>query len=182
MSVSHPFTRRKAGRFWIILACLLCLGGAVGLVLNALSSTIVFFMAPSQMLAHPPAPTQTIRLGGMVVAGSLHTSRTADSTPEARFDVTDGQAAITVQYRGILPDLFREGQSVVALGHYDEHGFTASEVLAKHDETYMPREVADALQKSGKWDPRFGPPPDAASWNSMTAPQPAPQNRPEAAE
>lgn len=182
MSASRPFTRRKAGRFWIILACLLCLGGAVGLVLNALSSTIVFFMAPSQMLAHPPAPTQTIRLGGMVVAGSLHTGRTADSTPEARFDVTDGQAAITVQYRGILPDLFREGQSVVALGHYGEHGFTASEVLAKHDETYMPREVADALQKSGKWDPRFGPPPNAASWNSMTAPQPAPQNRPGAAE
>lgn len=182
MSASRPFTRRKAGRFWIILACLLCLGSAVGLVLNALSSTIVFFMAPSQMLAHPPSSNQTIRLGGMVVAGSLHTSHATDNTPEARFDVTDGQAAITVQYRGILPDLFREGQSVVALGHYDGSGFTASEVLAKHDETYMPKEVADALQKTGKWDPRFGPPPDAASWNSMTAPQPTPPNRPGAAE
>ncbi|MBE1722817.1 cytochrome c maturation protein CcmE [Bombella apis] len=172
MSASFPLTRRKAGRFWIILACLLCLGGAVGLVLNALSSTIVFFMAPSQVLAHPPTPTRTIRLGGMVVAGSLHTGRASDDTPEARFDVTDGQAAVTVQYRGILPDLFREGQSVVALGRYDGHGFTASEVLAKHDETYMPKEVADALQKSGRWDPRFGPPPNAADWNSMTVPHP----------
>ncbi|MCX5616289.1 cytochrome c maturation protein CcmE [Bombella sp. TMW 2.2559] len=172
MSASLSFSRRKTGRFWIILACLLCLGSAAGLILNALSSTIVFFMAPSQVVAHPPAPSQTIRLGGMVVAGSLHTSHATDSTPEARFDVTDGQAAVTVQYQGILPDLFREGQSVVALGRYDGHGFTASEVLAKHDETYMPKEVADALQKSGRWNPRFGPPPDAASWNSMTAPPP----------
>lgn len=182
MAASLPFTRRKAGRFWIILACLLCLGSAVGLVLNALSSTIVFFMAPSQVVAHPPAPAQTIRLGGMVVAGSLHTGKTANNTPESRFDVTDGQAAVTVQYRGILPDLFREGQSVVALGRYDGHDFTANEVLAKHDETYMPKEVADALQKSGRWDPRFGPPPDAASWNSMTTPPPAPQNKQGAAE
>lgn len=74
-----------------------------------------------------------------------------------------------MHYEGILPDLFREGQSVVAIGTVQpDHDFVASEVLAKHDETYMPKEVAEALKKSGKWDPRFGPPPSAASWNTMT--------------
>ncbi|MUG04271.1 cytochrome c maturation protein CcmE [Bombella sp. ESL0378] len=163
--------RRKAGRFWLIIACLSCFAGAVGLIMHALSSTIIFFMTPAQIHAHPPSMHQTIRLGGMVVAGSLHNQPTQDGTPDASFEVTDGQAALRVSYHGILPDLFREGQSVVALGYYQPSGyFLASEVLAKHDETYMPKEVADALQKTGKWDPRFGPPPDAASWNRMTAP------------
>ena len=84
--------------------------------------------------------------------------------------MTDGQKALPVHFTGILPDLFREGQSVVALGTMQHDGsFHASEVLAKHDETYMPKEVAAALRRSGRWDPRFGKPPNAASWNTMTA-------------
>ena len=158
---------RKTRRLWLVLSCLACFAVATMLVLNAFSSSIVFFMAPSQMLKTPPVPDRTIRLGGMVVAGSLH--RTVDGrVPVNLFQITDGQAAVDVRFEGILPDLFREGQSVVALGTYRRgQAFMASEVLAKHDETYMPKEVAEALQKSGQWDPRFGKPPSSASWNSM---------------
>jgi cytochrome c-type biogenesis protein CcmE len=86
----------------------------------------------------------------------------------ARFRVTDGTAAVTVTYAGLLPDLFREGQGVVALGTMQPDGsFRAAEVLAKHDATYMPKEVVDALKKSGHWDPKQGDPPPAASWNTM---------------
>ncbi|GBR53216.1 cytochrome c-type biogenesis protein CcmE [Neokomagataea thailandica NBRC 106555] len=160
---------RKSRRLWLVISCLVCLGLAAGLTLRAFSSNIVFFMAPSQVKAHPPTADRTIRLGGMVVAGSLH--RILDrNTPINQFQITDGQAAITVSYAGILPDLFREGQSVVALGTVKPDGaFIASEVLAKHDETYMPKEVADELRRTGKWDPRFGKAPDASSWNTMTA-------------
>lgn len=159
---------RKTRRLWLVLACVGCLGVATALVLNAFSSNIVFFMAPSQLRDHPPAGDRTVRLGGMVVAGSL--ARTTEgTTPVNAFEVTDGQAAIPVRFAGILPDLFREGQSVVALGTMQKDGiFRASEVLAKHDETYMPKEVAEALRKSGKWDPRFGKPPSAAEWDTMT--------------
>lgn len=161
---------RKTKRLWIVIVCAVCLAAAAFLMLRAFSSSIMFFMAPSQVREHPPALSRQFRLGGMVVAGSFH-KKTVGQHPLALFDVTDGQAAITVHYSGILPDLFREGQSVVALGHMDKDGtFAAETVLAKHDETYMPKEVAEALKKSGKWDPRFGPPPDAASWNKMTEP------------
>ncbi|QDH17262.1 cytochrome c maturation protein CcmE [Swingsia samuiensis] len=160
---------RKTRRLWIVIACLLCLGSAAALTLRAFSSNIVFFMAPSQIKTHPPSSSRTIRLGGMVVAGSLHRTQ-ENGSPVNSFSVTDGQAAIIVHYTGILPDLFREGQSVVALGTIQKTGeMTASEVLAKHDETYMPKEVADELKRSGKWDPRFGKAPDASSWNAMTA-------------
>jgi cytochrome c-type biogenesis protein CcmE len=159
---------RKTRRLWLVVFCLGGLGITTALVLNAFSSNIVFFMAPSQVRAHPPGSDRTIRLGGMVVAGSVK-RETEGETPIARFDVTDGQAAIPVRYAGILPDLFREGQSVVAIGEMKGDGsFRASEVLAKHDETYMPKEVAEALKRSGKWDPRFGKAPDAASWDTMT--------------
>jgi len=161
---------RKSRRLWLLLACVLCLGGATALTLNAFRQSIVFFMAPSQVLAQHLSPDRTIRLGGMVVAGSL--ARTIDgTTPVESFDVTDGQGAVRVRFAGILPDLFREGQSVVAVGSMKDRIFMASEVLAKHDETYMPKEVADALQRSGRWDPRFGPPPSASSWNGMTRTQ-----------
>lgn len=160
---------RKTRRLWLVISCLTCLGLAAGLTLRAFSSNIVFFMAPSQVKAHPPSPDRTIRLGGMVVAGSLHRI-VVRNTPVNEFQITDGQAAITVSYAGILPDLFREGQSVVALGTVQSDGaFTASEVLAKHDETYMPKEVAAELRRTGKWDPRFGKAPDASSWNTMTS-------------
>ena len=84
-----------------------------------------------------------------------------------RFRITDGAAAVAVTYAGILPDLFREGQGVVTLGTLQADGsFRASEVLAKHDETYMPKEVADALKRSGHWDPKAGSPPPASTWNT----------------
>ncbi len=149
-------------------ACFCGFGTATALSLAAFRSDITFFMSPSQVEAHPPASDRAIRLGGMVVAGSLHLAH-EDGTPVARFSVTDGQAALPVAYVGILPDLFREGQSVVAIGTVGPHGlFRASEVLAKHDETYMPKDVAEALRHAGKWNPRFGPPPSAASWDDMT--------------
>lgn len=161
------FGSPKKRRLWILLACLASLALAATLVLKALSGDVAFFMTPSQLLAHPPAVSRTVRLGGMVVAHSLKQT-SENGTPVATFKVTDGQAATDVRYAGVLPDLFREGQSVVALGHMQGGVFTADEVLAKHDETYMPKEVADALKKSGKWDPRFGPPPNAAQWSAMT--------------
>ena len=159
---------RRSRRLWLLIACGIGLGSATALTLDAFSANIVFFVAPSQLLAHPVPPGRTVRLGGMVVAGSLHEEH-RDGEPVARFEVTDGQKAVAVRYAGILPDLFREGQSGVALGEMrPDGGFAASEVLAKHDETYMPKEVAAALRKSGKWDPRFGPAPSAASWDRMT--------------
>jgi cytochrome c-type biogenesis protein CcmE len=161
---------RKSRRLWLVGGCMLGFGSATLLTLQAFSANIVFFMAPSQVLAQPPSPGRTIRLGGMVVAGSLHQFRQDGQTPSVSFEVTDGQKALPVHYVGILPDLFREGQSVVALGEMRPDGsFRAAEVLAKHDETYMPKEVAAALKKSGRWDPRFGPAPSAATWNTMTA-------------
>lgn len=164
---------RKSRRLWLLLTCGLGLGSATALALDAFSANIVFFMAPSQLLAQPVAAGRTVRLGGMVVAGSLHEEHDGRE-PVARFSVTDGQRAVLVRYAGILPDLFREGQSVVALGEMGGDGsFSASEVLAKHDETYMPKEVAAALRKSGKWDPKFGPAPSAASWDRMIGQKPA---------
>ena len=159
---------RKSRRLWLLVTCGIGLGSATALTLDAFSANIVFFVAPSQLLASPPAPGRTVRLGGMVVAGSLREVHRAGE-PVAVFEVTDGQRAVPVRYAGILPDLFREGQSVVALGEMGADGrFVASEVLAKHDETYMPKEVAEALRRSGKWDPKFGPAPSAASWDRMT--------------
>ncbi|TPW36505.1 cytochrome c maturation protein CcmE [Oecophyllibacter saccharovorans] len=179
-----PIARRKPGwrsrrRLWILIACLASLGLATGLMLQALSDDVAFFVTPAQIAAHPPPAGRNLRLGGMVVAGSVHHGSDGGqgSRPFVSFSVTDGQAALPVRYRGILPDLFREGQSVVVLGHLSSRPpevFIADEVLAKHDETYMPKEVADALKKSGKWDPRFGPPPSPAQWRAMTASHPAP--------
>lgn len=161
------FLSPKIKRLWILLACLICLGGATTLMLKALSGNIVFFMTPSQ-LQHPSSlHARMIRLGGMVVAGSIN-KNISSSHMDMTFDITDGQAATTIHYSGLVPDLFREGQSVVAIGTLNSNGtFNATDILAKHDETYMPPEVANALKRSGKWDPRFGPPPNASSWNSM---------------
>jgi cytochrome c-type biogenesis protein CcmE len=121
---------------------------AAGLVLYALSDRIVFFNSPSDIHANAPAPGQRIRLGGLVEEGSV--VKGADGS--VTFAVTDGAETVPVSYRGILPDLFREGQGVVTEGVLDPGGkFTADTVLAKHDENYMPKEVADALKKQGVW-------------------------------
>jgi cytochrome c-type biogenesis protein CcmE len=142
------------------------LGSAAALTLNAFSNTMVFFMTPADLAEKNPPPGQTVRLGGMVEAGSL--KRTIEEgEPGATFRVTDGKSAVTVAYTGILPDLFREGQGVVALGTLlPDHSFHAQEVLAKHDETYMPKDVADALKKRGYWKAGQAPPAGAKAAGS----------------
>jgi cytochrome c-type biogenesis protein CcmE len=139
---------RKQRRLTLIGVGLAVLGIAVALVLTALKDSIVFFNSPSDVVAKQIAPGVRIRLGGLVAQGSV--SR-ADPL-NVRFDVTDGNKSIPVRYKGILPDLFREGQGVVTEGALDGAGlFLADTVLAKHDESYMPKEVAAALKKQGHW-------------------------------
>jgi cytochrome c-type biogenesis protein CcmE len=155
---------RKRRRLWIVLACGIGLGSATALVLFAFNDNLVFFVSPSD-LAKDGAGGRTVRLGGLVEQGSV--VREAGGTTATVFRVTDGTKSVKVTYNGILPDLFREGQGVVTLGKLSPNGtFVASEVLAKHDETYMPKEVADALKKSGHWNPGAGSPPPAALWNA----------------
>jgi cytochrome c-type biogenesis protein CcmE len=120
------------------------------------------------MVENPPPAGRALRLGGLVENGSVMRDR-RDGKPVARFRVTDGRAAVDVEFAGILPDLFREGQGVVSLGTLRPDGsFLASEVLAKHDETYMPKEVAEALKKSGQWKPETGQAPPAGTWNTLS--------------
>ena len=160
---------RKGRRLVALLACMTGLGTASALTLNAFSDNLVFFMSPGDIAARDPSPGRTIRLGGLVQAGSLHTARD-DGEPTAHFVVTDGAHTIPVTYRGILPDLFREGQGVVALGTIQpDRSFRAQEVLAKHDETYMPKDVADALKRSGHWNPAKGSAPPASTWQAAIA-------------
>ena len=121
---------------------------AVALVLYAMSDSIVFFRAPSDLASLQLKPGTRFRLGGLVKEGSVE--REQDQT--VKFAITDTAASVHVHYRGLLPDLFREGQGVVTEGVLEASGvFRADTVLAKHDESYMPREVADALKKQGVW-------------------------------
>ncbi|HEY2532965.1 MAG TPA: cytochrome c maturation protein CcmE [Xanthobacteraceae bacterium] len=139
---------RKQRRLVLIGGALGVLAVAVALMLNAFSASIVFFNSPSDVLEKHVARGTRIRLGGLVKSGSLVRANGLS----VRFDVTDGKSEIPVSYQGVLPDLFREGQGVVAEGALDGAGvFKADTILAKHDETYMPKEVADALKKSGHW-------------------------------
>lgn len=139
---------RKQKRLALIGSALAVLGVAVGLVLFALRDNVVFFYGPSEMVAKHVGPGVRLRIGGLVEQGSLVRLEGKSVT----FAVTDGNAKIPVAYTGLLPDLFREGQGVVAEGALDAHGvFQADSILAKHDERYMPREVADALKKQGVW-------------------------------
>jgi cytochrome c-type biogenesis protein CcmE len=159
---------RKRRRLWIVLACALGLGSATTLMLLAFQDSLVFFLAPSQLAEKAPPAGRTFRLGGLVEQGSVR-KETVAGKPLARFRVSDGAASVEVAYGGILPDLFREGQGVVTLGTLLPDGsFKASEVLAKHDETYMPKDVADALKASGHWNPAAGPPPPARDWNTQS--------------
>ncbi len=121
---------------------------ALGLVLYAMSDTIVFFHAPGDVAAKGVQPGTRFRLGGLVKEGSTRRGENQQIT----FEVTDAQSSLPVRYQGLLPDLFREGQGVVAEGMLEPSGvFKADTVLARHDETYMPREVADALKRQGHW-------------------------------
>jgi len=137
----------KRKRLWLLVGSLGVLAVAVALLLSALSDNIVFFYSPSQLAEkHVPAGRR-FRIGGLVENGSVHKEGS-----EARFRVTDLNRSVEVVYRGILPDLFREGQGVIAEGSLNPDGnFSAHEVLAKHDEKYMPPEVAKALKESGRW-------------------------------
>ena len=138
---------RKRRRLYMVLAGMVLLSGAVALVLAALDENLSYFYDPSNIAEAPPG--RSIRLGGLVEEGSVE--RQADGLT-VTFRVTDMANSIAVTYKGLLPDLFREGQGVITEGTLGpDRVFVAREVLAKHDETYMPREVADALKKSGQW-------------------------------
>ncbi|MAM95306.1 cytochrome c maturation protein CcmE [Parvibaculum sp.] len=139
---------RRQRRATFIFVSLGILGMAAGLVLYALSDSVTFFYSPSDVVERGVEPGERIRLGGLVEMGSLQKLDDAN----VRFNVTDFVETIPVTHRGVLPDLFREGQGVVAEGAMQQDGtFTADKVLAKHDENYMPPEVADALKKTGNW-------------------------------
>ena len=144
---------RKQRRLVLIGSGMAVVAFAVSLMLNALRDSIVFFNSPSDVVEkHVPAGTR-IRLGGLVKNGSV----VRGGSMAVRFEVTDGKNGILVNYQGVLPDLFREGQGVVAEGALDPGGtFKADSILAKHDETYMPKEVADALKRSGHWKDDYG--------------------------
>jgi len=172
-------TARKKRRMWVLLLCAIGLGSATALTLTAFQDNIVFFRSPSDILAERPGPERAFRLGGLVEAGSVERlPATNGQLPTVRFRVTDGAHQISVTYQGVLPDLFREGQGVVTMGRLAPDGiFRASEVLARHDETYMPPEVADALKRAGHWQPEQGPAPAPATWNTLDPARPAPQGR-----
>jgi cytochrome c-type biogenesis protein CcmE len=142
---------RKQRRLTMIGCALAVLGFAAGLVLYSLSDSIVFFSTPSMAAEQHIAPGKRFRLGGLVQPGSLVCRGDVVS-----FQVADGSAKLPVIYKGIVPDLFREGQGVVAEGALDASGtFRADTVLAKHDENYMPKDVADALKKQGHWKDEY---------------------------
>ena len=146
---------RKQRRLALIGTAAVVLAIATALVLFALRDSIVFFNSPSDIIAKQIKSGTRLRLGGLVAPGSM----VRDNQLDMHFEVTDGNRSIKVAYHGILPDLFREGQGVVAEGVLEPGGaFRADTVLAKHDENYMPREVADALKKQGHWKDDYGKP------------------------
>jgi len=139
---------RKQRRLYFVLLGMLALGGAVALVLTAISDSLVYFYSPTDIVTQRIPEGRRMRIGGLVENDSL-----VKDGKTVTFKVTDVTNAIPVSYTGVLPDLFREGQGVVVEGRMEAGGhFKASEVLAKHDENYMPKEVADALKKSGQWN------------------------------
>lgn len=143
---------RKQRRLVLIGGSLGVLAVAVALMLNAFRDSIVFFSSPSDIVEKHVAAGTRVRLGGLVKTGSLVRGKDLN----VHFEVTDGKSEIPVAYQGALPDLFREGQGVVAEGALNRSGiFEADTILAKHDETYMPKEVVDALKKSGHWKDEY---------------------------
>jgi cytochrome c-type biogenesis protein CcmE len=139
----------KKKRRLAFAAALLVAGAAVaGVIIYGLGQNTMYFRSPSDVAGNMIHPGVAFRLGGLVQQGSLHHGQGA----EVRFKVTDGKSSVQADFSGVLPALFREGQGVVATGAMDAAGtFVATEVLAKHDEKYMPPEVVDALKRSGRW-------------------------------
>jgi len=139
---------RKGKRLTLIFGALAVLGLAAGLIMFALRDNIVFFYTPTQLAEKHPATGARLRIGGLVKQGSLVKGEGRDVS----FVITDNENELATTYTGLLPDLFREGQGVVADGVLASDGkFRADSVLAKHDERYMPRDVAEALKKQGVW-------------------------------
>lgn len=162
---------RKQRRLTMIGGALCVLAIAAGLVLNALRDSIVFFSTPAMVSEKKIQPGTRFRLGGMVEQGSL----TRGDNLAVSFTVSDGSATLPVAYKGILPDLFREGQGVVAEGAIDSAGvFKADTVLAKHDENYMPKEIADALKAQGRWQEGADGKPVVGANGAMQPKMPAP--------
>ena len=143
---------KKKRRIQIIVAAFVALAFATGLVGYAMRDGINFFRSPSQVLAEVPHPGEVFRLGGLVEEGTL----VRDAGEVVHFSVTDGGATIPVLYKGILPDLFAENQGMIGTGTYANGVFEATEILAKHDESYMPKEVIDALKEQGVYEPPAG--------------------------
>ncbi len=145
---------KKRRRIQVIAVAVAALAGSSALVGYAMRDGIAFFRSPAQVIAAPPAPSETFRIGGLVAEGSL--LRGQGET--ILFAVTDGAAVVPVAYTGVLPDLFREGEGMVGTGRYVNGRFEAVEILARHDETYMPAEVIDALKAQGVYvDPAAAP-------------------------
>jgi len=136
---------KKRRRIQLVVIGMAMLALATGLIGYAMRDGIEFFRSPSQVVVDPPRENERFRLGGLVEEGSV----VRGAGEAVRFTVTDGGASLDVVFAGILPDLFREGQGVITTGRMDNGVFLASEVLARHDETYMPKEVADALKEQG---------------------------------
>ena len=150
-----PKSRKARRRLLAVAIAAPILGLAVGLSLWAGRSAVVFFYGPSEAMAQHVPAGRTVRIGGLVQPGTVVKA----SDGEVRFFIADKAGAVPASFRGELPDLFREGQGVVAQGEFDGRGvFVATQVLAKHDEKYMPKEVVDALKKSGEWQKGEGAP------------------------
>ena len=139
---------RKTRRIQMMVFGAVLLGASALLVSFAFRDAIVFFFSPTELLAEQRRPDQLLRVGGLVVTGTLVRGESETAT----FDITDGNGIVAVSYTGVLPDLFAEGQGVVAEGYLRDGAFTATEVLAKHDENYIPKEVVDALKEQGHWE------------------------------
>lgn len=136
---------KKKRRIQIIAVATVALAVSTAMIGYAMRDGINFFRAPSQVIAEPPSPTEVFRIGGLVADGSIERGQ----GETIRFSVTDGGAVVPVTYTGVLPDLFAENQGMVGTGRYINGVFEATEILARHDETYMPKEVVDALKAQG---------------------------------
>jgi len=146
---------RKQRRIQIIILAFVALIVSTALIGYAMRDGINFFRSPAQVLAEPPSASEVFRLGGLVEEGSI----VRGESETVRFSVTDGGASVPVTFKGILPDLFSENQGMIGTGRYVDGVFVASEILAKHDETYMPKEVMDALEEQGVYkDPNASKP------------------------
>jgi len=139
---------KKTRRIRMMMLGAVLLAGSALLVSFAFRDAIVFFFSPTELLAEQRRPDQLLRVGGLVVTGTLVRGESETAT----FDITDGNGIVAVSYTGVLPDLFGEGQGVVAEGYLRDGLFTATDVLAKHDENYVPREVVEALKAQGHWE------------------------------